>query len=101
MGMLSAMVWSPRPVWRPRHPRRMGGFHWSFPSMLRAPWADPPVPAGLVPQHAQNGHFSGRNAPANPKVRGCRAQPPTASLFAWAPTPAQERQQELVGSGRP
>ena len=32
MGMLSAMVWSPRLVWRPRHPRRMGGFHWSFPS---------------------------------------------------------------------
>ena len=50
---------------------------------------------------AQNGNFSGRNAPANPKVRGCRAQPPTASLFSWAPTPAQERQQELVGSGRP
>ena len=76
MGMLSAMVWSPRPVWRPRHPRRMGGFHWSFPSMLRAPWADPPVPAGLVPQHGPERPFFGAECPRKSQGPGLSGPAP-------------------------
>ena len=38
--------------------------------------------------------------PVKPKGRGRKPQPAAASLFEWALTVEQEREEELVGAGR-